>query len=148
MNLPKGNKTNGLIVLSDSSLATELAEGLSTLDANFVVFLEKSGLEGGANVAFTDTLPEDLNMGFDFVVCDNEVSNLWKYFENGVVPLLPKKNHMSSILKEFNPVKSEGNSFLYNSEDKWSIFYAITRYLENCKFPYDKRNLVKNVFEI
>ena len=148
LNLPKWNKTNGLIALSDKDLAASLVEWLSALDVNFVVLLENSNIESSKNVTVVSEVSEDLDSGFDFVVGDNELSNLTRYFKKWVVPLVPKKNYMSSILKEFNPMKSEGNSFLYDDENKWSIFYAITRYLENCKFPYDKKNLVKNVFEI
>ena len=148
LNLPKWNKTNGLIVLSDKKLATALVEWLSTLDANFVVLLEDANFIWSKNVTLVNEVSEELDYGFDFVVCDNELPNLSRYFKKWVVPLAPKENYMSSILKEFNPMKSEGNSFLYDDENKWSIFYAITRYLENCKFPYDKKNLVKNVFEI
>ncbi len=148
LNLPKWNTSNGLVILSNSELTTELIEWLSTLNANFVVLSENNNSQSSKNVTVVKEISEELNSGFDFLVCDNEVSNLGKYFEKWVVPLAPKENYMSSILKEFNPMKSEGNSFLYDDENKWSIFYAITRYLENCKFPYDKKNLVKNVFEI
>jgi len=148
LNLPKKNKSNGLVILSDKSLTNELLEWLSMLDVNFVVVMDKADFKGAKNVTVVKEIPEELDYGFDFVVGDNELSNLNRYFKKWVVPLVPKKNYMSSILKEFNPMRSEGNSFLYDEENKWSIFYAITRYLENCKFPYDKKNLVKNVFEI
>ncbi len=148
LNLPKKNKTNWLIVLSNQTLSDNLIEWLSVLDANFVVVSDTPLDKKLKNISVVNELSEELDYGFDFVVWDNELSNLNRYFEKWVVPLVPKENHMSSILKEFNPMKSEGNSFLYDAENKWSIFYAITRYLENCKFPYDKKNLVKNVFEI
>jgi len=148
LNLPKWNKSNWLVILSDQKLANELLEWLSMLDVNFVVVMDEADSDVAKNVTVVKEVSEELDYGFDFVVGDNELSNLNRYFKKWVVPLVPKKNYMSSILKEFNPMKSEWNSFLYDDENKWSIFYAITRYLENCKFPYDKKNLVKNVFEI
>lgn len=148
LSLPKWNTTNGLVVLNNSELVVELIHWLSTLSANFVVIMQDGDHKWSKNVKVVKEVSEELSSGFDFIVCDNEVSNLGRYFEKWVVPLAPKENYMSSILKEFNPMKSEGNSFLYDDENKWSIFYAITRYLENCKFPYDKKSLVKNVFEI
>jgi glycogen synthase len=45
-------------------------------------------------------------------------------------------------------MQSEGNGYIFEKNNKWEIFYALTKYLENYKFPYDNRNLVKNVLEI
>jgi hypothetical protein len=46
---------------------------------------------------------------------------------------------------EFNPMKFEGNSFLFESADKYQIFASIVRYLENVKYPGDKRTLLQNI---
>ncbi|MBF0913876.1 hypothetical protein HXK64_02895 [Candidatus Gracilibacteria bacterium] len=79
------------------------------------------------------------------MICDKEASSLKKYLEKGVTPIISKNNPLKSILKEFDPAKNIGNSFLFESENKWQIFYSLVRYLENYKFPFDNRNLVKNI---
>jgi hypothetical protein len=45
-------------------------------------------------------------------------------------------------------MKNEGNSYFYDSESKWLVFWAIIRYMENYKFPFDNKNLVKNVLKV
>lgn len=85
---------------------------------------------------------------FDFIICDNEISSLSDYLRQWTVPIISENSHMLSILNEFDPVKNIWNSFLYMEDNKWSIFYALVRYLENSKFSFDNRNLVKNILEI
>lgn len=63
----------------------------------------------------------------------------------GVTPLINEKNYLGSILQEFSAGRGEGNAYLYEKGNSWSAYYALVRYLENHKFPYDNRNLVKNV---
>jgi hypothetical protein len=62
--------------------------------------------------------------------------------------VIPRQNSMWSVLSDYNAAKSEWNSFLYELENEWDVFYTIARYLENFKFPYDNKSLVKNVFEV
>jgi hypothetical protein len=45
-------------------------------------------------------------------------------------------------------MKSEGNAFLYDMYDEWSIFYALIKYVENTKFPFDNKALIENVYKI
>jgi hypothetical protein len=45
-------------------------------------------------------------------------------------------------------MKNEGNSFYYEESNHWSIFYSIVRYMENYKFPFDNKNLIKNVLAV
>ena len=42
-------------------------------------------------------------------------------------------------------MKFEGNAFLFDAVDKFQIFAALIRYLENIKYPGDKRTLLKNL---
>ena len=63
----------------------------------------------------------------------------------GIVPIMPEKNVFSGMLKDFNPMKFEGNGFFYRSESPYCIFEKIVAYTENVKFPEDRRVLLKNV---
>jgi hypothetical protein len=81
-------------------------------------------------------------------VSDNSISQISDYTSVGVTPIINKNNHLSIILKEFNPMKNEGNTFYYDESNHWCIFYSIVRYMENYKFPFDNKNLIKNVLAI
>lgn len=136
-----------LICIWDKEILDNLIDWLSVLPADFIVSWKKE--IDTDTVKSSNKIRKDLEVWFDFLVCDSDIDDLKKYLRDWIVPISPKNTYLSSLLEEFNPIKASGNSFLYDSE-KWyyDIFYAIVRYLENCKFPFDNRNLVKNISEI
>ena len=138
-----------LIKLANIELAWELIEWLKSLPAGFVVYSEWAKTEViSNNLVITWDLSDSFLSGFDFMVCDDDISNISIYVQKWITPIIVRDNHMSSILKEFNPLKNEWNTFYYESMDKWAIFYTIVRYMENYKFPFDNKNLVKNVLKV
>lgn len=142
-------KPLGLIKLSNNNISEELIEWLKCLPVWFVVYSKWENLKKiSNNLVVTWEISNSQVAWFDFIVCDDNIENLNLYLEKGVVPIISKQNHMSSILNEFNPLKNEWNSFFYEEETKWSVFYWLVRYLENYKFPQDNKNLVKNVLKI
>jgi hypothetical protein len=62
-----------------------------------------------------------------------------------VVPIGPTLGAKEIGLAEFNPMKFEGNAFLFEQADRYQMFAALVRYLENVKYPGDKRTLLKNI---
>lgn len=146
--LPAKNKALGLIYIKNEILLDKLSQWLQNLPANFVVVVETTKISEHKNIKYINKLPDFWLLGFDFVVWDSQLVQIWNYLKNGVVPVIPRKNSMWSVLSDYNAAKSEGNSFLYELENEWDVFYTIARYLENYKFPYDNKNLVKNVFEV
>jgi hypothetical protein len=76
------------------------------------------------------------------------VENLSKYLKLWIVPIISANNTLKSVLREFNPMKNEWNAYIFQENNEWHIFYAIARYLENSKFPFDNKNLTKNVIEL
>jgi hypothetical protein len=44
-------------------------------------------------------------------------------------------------------MKFEGNAFLFEKVDEYQMFASLVRYLENVRYPGDKRTLLKNVSE-
>lgn len=145
---PRDNKFTGLIHLSDTQVLSHLIEGLRFLPVNFVVVSSQAISVSDSNIAVVKKIDAGHIPGLDFIVCDNECEELGNYLKNGVVPIVIKDNYLSSLLSEFNPMKNEGNSFLYEKYNEWTIFHALSRYMENAKFPFDHRNLVKNVLKI
>jgi hypothetical protein len=142
-------KPLGLIKLSNKQMTQELIEWLKVLTAGFVVVIEDATEEQIAkNVIITDSIDVTALAGFDFVVWDNEIAQISDYTNAGVTPIINKDNHLNTILKEFNPLKNEGNSFHYDELNQWAIFYTIVRYMENYKFPFDNKNLIKNVLSV
>lgn len=141
------NKAIWLIVLEDNKNIDFLLDWLEVLSCDFVVKTEEQ-LKEKLNVTSSNKIKKDLLVWFDFVVTDNELEWLKEYFSLWITPVVPFNNYFWSILKEFNPLSNEWNSFLYEDQNKWSMYYAIIRYLENYKFPYDNRNLVKNVVSL
>lgn len=146
-NFKTKNKPTWLILLNDEKEIDFLLDWLEVLSCDFVVKTNFE-LEQKLNVVLSKDVKKDLLLWFDFVVADNEMEWLSEFFKSWITPILPKDNHLSGILKEFDPITSEWNSFLYENKNYWSMYYAIIRYLENYKFPYDNRNLVKNVVSL
>ena len=143
---PKNNKCIWLIKIKDKEILSELIKGMAFLPMNFIVISEEAFTKNSDNIVFIDDISTH-EIWVDFVVFDDEESSLDNYFKKWITPIVSKTSHLSSILNEFNPMKNEGNSFLYDETNAWSIFYSLVRYLENYKFPFDNKNLVKNVFE-
>jgi len=136
-----------LVVLKDEQVIDTLLDGLQILSCDFVICTEKK-LKKYANIVTDSSIKKDLLKGFDGIITDNETENLTTFFQSWIVPILPENNHLSGILKEFDPLESEGNSFFYKKDNVWSLYLGIVRYLENYRFPYDHKNLVKNVLNI
>lgn len=142
-------KALGLIKISNKAIIKDLRDGLIMLPSCFVIEIEWVETEKlWKNIVATSNIPDSDLIWFDFVVCDDDVENLNKFLELWIAPIISETNTLHSIFKEFNPVKNEWNSYIFQTLDKWSIFYSIVRYLENYKFSFDNKNLVKNVLAI
>lgn len=143
------NKSVWIIDLKDNEITENLLNWLKVLPSNFIIISEKNNEENiEKNIVFIKKVPKDIESWIDFIVTDNNLENLKSYLALWICPILPEDNYLSTILEEFNPVKVIWNSYIYKKQNEWEIFYAIVKYLENYKFPYDNRNLVKNLFEI
>lgn len=146
--LPAKHKALWLIYIQNEVLLDKLSEWLSNLPANFVVVVETNKISLNKNTVYVDKTPDFELLGYDFVVGDSHLVQIGNYLKNWVVPVIPRNNSLWEVLSDYNAAKSEGNSFLYELENEWDVFYTIARYLENYKFPYDNKSLVKNVFEV
>jgi len=145
--LLKKNKILWVIAFENKELLWELIKWLSVLPIDLII-LSKEEYWQYTSMIYMDKISDNILFWVDFIVCDDCMWKLWDYLKKGIVPIVSKENYLNNILNEFNPVKSEWNTFFYEKENVWSIFYAIVRYLENHKFPYDNRNLIKNVIDI
>jgi len=148
--LPIKNKALWLIKLTNKTLLQKLYFWLANLPINFVIVWDfwKEGIdEQFKNIYVLNEILDDNLIWFDFVVLDEKITKISNFSENAITPILPEKNHLSAIMKEYQPMKNEWNSYLYSQNNEWSIFHAIARYLENYKISFDNKNLVKNVYD-
>ena len=128
--LPKTTKALVILFLSDDTLRDFIQEAGKAID---VAFIEDT-LENRewADVCITD---------------DWSLVPLEELITSVVVPIWPREWAHEKNLSEFNPMKFEGNAFLFEKNDKYQIFAALVRYIENVKYPGDKRTLLKNLTE-
>lgn len=143
--LPKRSKILVGVQFTNKNTAQKLVKWLSILPANFVVVCPKEAQITSKNIAYVSDLLEIHADSYDAILCDCECISLESIMKVWVVPIVNEKNYLWKILSEFHPGRGEGNSYLYQNDSSWSAYYALIRYLENHKFPYDNRNLVKNV---
>jgi hypothetical protein len=145
--LLKKNKILWIVVMDNKEIISDLLKWLSVLPVDLII-LSKEEFGKYDSMIYLNEVNDSLLFWIDFIVCDDCMWKLWDYLKKWIVPIVAKDNYLNNILNEFNPVKSEWNAFFYTEDNVWSIFYAVIRYLENYKFPYDNRNLVKNVIDI
>jgi hypothetical protein len=147
--LPTKIKPLWLVKISNKLLIKYLRDAFLILPASFILEINWIKTEKlWENIIATGKIEPNELIWFDFILCDDDIKNLNKYLQVWIVPITSLKNPLGPILKEFSPMKNEWNSYLFKEEEKWSIFYALVRYLENFKFPFDNKNLVKNVLDI
>lgn len=142
---PKRPKIIVAIHLSSAEQTNFVADGLSCLPVNFIVVWSKFTDVDQKNVAYINDFSEIDTDGVDAIICDNESGKIEDFMKQWIVPIICEKNYLGKILTEFSAARGEWNAYIYDSDSNWSIYYALIRYLENLKFPYDNRNLVKNV---
>jgi hypothetical protein len=97
------------------------------------------------DVVFLDDTNENREGSDVFITDDWNLVPLEELLKSVVVPVGPKEGSEERSLTEFNPMKFEWNAFLFEKKDKYQIFAALVRYLENVKYPGDKRTLLKNL---
>jgi len=135
------------INIDNNLINNTLIDALKILPANFIVYTNNTELSNFDNICFVEDTKNELNSGFDFLACNNKV-DLLSFMKSWVVPIVSKTNNLWVLLNEFNAVKIEWNSYIFENNSLCDIYYAIIRYLENFKFPYDNKALVKNVINI
>lgn len=145
---PKSAAAVALVSVSDTLKRDFLLEGLSAISVAAIA-VTPDEIPKFRNVAAVEKLTANELYAFDFFLFDGEGEDfdIVKCMKAGVCPILPEKNVFSGVLKEFNPMKFEGNAFLFKDDNPFRMFAAAVSYLENVKFPEDRRILLKHVSE-
>ena len=109
---------------------------LDMADIQTRTFLSEACQELGLVAILVSELPHDFTLqgGFDALITDHESSlDIGFYMSQGVVPIVPQS--LFSSLEEFNPMKFEGNAFLFEKTQSFHIFEKLIRFLENIRYP-------------
>lgn len=135
----------GIVSFADPALRRFVAEAISAIGFGAVV------LDGAldapiTNVFSAEKLTSEELAGFDFFVTDGEGSvDTMSYMRAGLVPILDQDSVFSELLRDFDPMKFEGNGFFFADLDPYRVFEKIVSYKETTKFPEDRRILLRNV---
>ena len=167
----KDSKNLALVAVADPAAREFLAKGLSALGLGTVLWetpeapvkkprkgAKKADVADVAdvpvtvdpeNVARAGKIDKNRLYAFDFVVWDDQHAglDLVEAMSCGVTPVVPAKNAFSGMLTPFDPMQFSGNSFHFRETDPFLMFAACVAYLENAKFPEDRRILLKNVLQ-
>ena len=112
-------------------------------------FLQKAGKE--LDISFIESngsFEEKWDyLAFDVFISDEQTGflDIVGLVKGGVTPILPKKNAFGSNFSEFDPMKFTGNAFLFETLESYHILEKLVRYLENVRYPWDRRTLLKNL---
>lgn len=129
--LPKTTRAVILSFVEDKEISSFLQTACDILNITLISEFDSSNsvyIEG-ADAFVADILIDGLPIG--------------ALMKEQVVPILPLGCEES--LSEFNPMKFEGNAFLFEQTTQFHILEKIIRYLENIRYPGDKRMLLENV---
>ncbi len=94
----------------------------------------------------TDNISPDTYFGaIDACISDDIEKNpdLDILFLEQIVPILPIETEYK--IKEFNPMKFEGEGFLFAENNFYLMFEKICRFLENSQYAGDRRTMIKNL---
>ncbi|MBI5415072.1 hypothetical protein HZA38_06200 [Candidatus Peregrinibacteria bacterium] len=98
----------------------------------------------------TDENIRKLNAGCDAMLFfsrnEENATALHNALSYGVVPIADKY-HFPEILRDYNPNQEYGNSFLFESPEKWKVFATVVRTMENYRFPYDWKSIAREAME-
>lgn len=104
-------------------------------------FIDRACAEIGVT-CLREVSPEHL-WGVDACISDMAESAWSRIAEYLIVPIFPEKS--MDIFAEFNPMKFEGNAFLFVENKPFHLFEKICRFLENGQYAGDRRMLLKNL---
>lgn len=142
---PKTVSSIGIVAINDSEKRRFVLEGIAAIGLGAIVITKDE--IGRENIIPVERISQNELVGFDFFIFDNEHTGIdvIQCMKVGIVPIMPEKNVFSGMLREFNPMKFEGNGFFWESDNPYCMFQKLVAYTENIKFPEDRRVLLKNI---
>lgn len=147
--MPKSVPMLMLVHVADEMARDFLLEGLSAIGVANIVVAADLDVSGRRYAGARAQLSENELYAFDALIYDGDSDgiDLVKYMKAGVVPITSDRTVFSGVFKDFNPMKFEGNGFFFRSANPYCMFEKVITYMENVKFPEDRRILLKHVLE-
>jgi len=136
------NKVYWIINLSSKIDLQNLIFWLKILSVNFIILWVWNDEN---NIKFIKNLDDNLLEWLDFIITDDVLENIKKYTKKWICPIINSNHKLKELFNDFIPIEWIWNSYSYIDWNIWSIFYSLSRYLENYNFPYDNKNLIKNI---
>ncbi len=129
--LPKGTRATLLSYIQDSDILLFMQSACQAIWVTLITTIDQMSI-AGADMWITDSLSDTIPV--------------WELSSHRVVPIVPVSN--SKIFAEFDPMKFEGNAFIFEKVDQFQMFEKLIRALENMRYAGDKRMLLENVEKI
>lgn len=128
-NLPKNTRVIIFVHMSNPQLQRFVTEACETIGA-FVV----------------NSIDQDTIAWLDIFVTDMVDATLpiQQLLKCSVIPVIPV-DQSHDVFHEFEPMKFEWNAFLYKKATGFQIFEKIVCALENIRYAWDRRILLKNI---
>jgi len=134
--LGASKKTRSIILtdIEDSMIDAFLQNGADILDVTIVS---------------RSSIPAELLGGADAYITDStDPTVTHSMVREQIIPIIPLSLADSMKLSEFNPMKFEGNAFIFDTVSVYTVFEKLVRYLENIRYPGDKRTLLQNLEKV
>ncbi|MBC7503390.1 hypothetical protein H7169_00250 [Candidatus Gracilibacteria bacterium] len=128
LGLPKGTRATVISYIRDPEISSFISIACNSIGVTLITEIDNISLSG-ADIWITDLLDESI----PFLTLA----------QNRVVPIVPVSS--SKQFSEFDPMRFEGNAFIFQSVDQFQIFEKLVRALENMRYAGDKRILLANV---
>ncbi len=130
LGLPKTTRAIILSFVKDEEIKWFLREAWESIGIAFLTWVD------AMTIAWSDAFIAEEH---DTTIPMVELLSHW------VVPIVSKDQYGEKVFQDFNPMKFEGNAFLFAEKNKYQMFEKIVSYLENVKYPGDRRTLLGNV---
>ena len=126
--LPKGTRATVLSYIKDNEILSFMQSACQAIWVTMITDIDNMSM-AGADIWITDSLIDTIPV--------------WELSRHRVVPVVPTSS--SKVFAEFDPMKFEGNAFIFEGESQFQIFEKLIRALENMRYAGDKRMLLANV---
>ncbi len=126
--IPKKVRAIVLSYIKDPEILKFFHSACSAIWVVLITEIDNTAISG-ADIWITDIFDENIP--------------LQSLAQQRVIPVVPF--NWSKIYTEFDPMKFEGNAFLFESMNEFQMFEKLIRALENMRYAGDKRMLLQNV---
>ncbi len=129
--LPKGTRATVLSYINNKDIFLFMQSACQAIWVTLITTIDDMSI-AGADIWITDTLFDDIPV--------------WQLAQHRVVPVVPISS--SSLFAEFDPMKFEGNAFIFEGVNQFHMFEKLVRALENMRYAGDKSMLLANIEKI